>query len=417
MTANADARTPGRYGLIIFVILVTAYFFVYFHRVSLGVMGHDIVSDIGGSIGILSSVYFWTYTAMQIPSGLIADKYGPRAAGTVFLSLATIGSAVTSFSSDFTGLVVGKILIAAGMAVIYVPLMKIVSSWFPSSDFAVLNGVVIAVGNVGAMSAAGPLDMLCSMYGWRDVFLLLALITGVLAILCLAVVRDSPAERDDRFRIRSKRKVLPGLRHVASDGRRFWACALSYFLVYGTIMTFQGTWAAEYLRTEFGFASAAAWMVTLIGVGKILSTAAIGYGTSRGLIRSKRITMAAGTFCFAAVWGVIALSPGSLSDSTTWFAVCFLFGFFGGFMTLSFTQVKEWYPGEMAGTAVSAMNVFLFLGASVCTTVSSFLVGSDPGSYSFSGLWTLMFVLSLTAAVLVSLSLEKPHGSEVLEGD
>ncbi len=416
MTAQSDVRSPGRYGLIVFFILVTAYFLVYFHRVSLGVMGHDIVTDVGGSIGLLSSVYFWTYTAMQIPSGLIADKYGPRMAGTVFLSLATLGSLVTSFSSDFTGLVVGKVLIAAGMAVVYVPLMKVISSWFPSSDFAVLNGVVIAVGNVGAMSAAGPLYMLCNMLGWREVFLLLALMTGALAVLCLAVVRDSPSEKNEAFRIRSKGKVLPGLRTVMSDGRRFWACAISYFLVYGSIMTFQGTWAALYLRSEFGFITAAAWMVTVIGVGKILSTAAIGYCSSKGIIASKRNTMAAGTFCFAAVWGMIALSPEFLSGYVPWFAICFLFGFFGGFMTLSFTQVKEWYPGEMAGTAVSAMNVFLFLGASVCTTISSFMVEFDSGSYSFSGLWTLMFAMSLTAAILVSLSREK-RPSEIPEGD
>jgi len=407
LTDRHSASHGGSYAIVIFAVLVAAYFFVYFHRVSLGVMGQDIVAEVGGSVGILSSVYFWTYTFMQVPSGLIADKYGPRAAGTVFLAIATVGSLVSSLSGDFAGMVAGKILIAMGMAVVYVPLMKIVSSWFPSADFAVLNGIVISVGNVGAMSAAGPLDMLCTAFGWREVFLFLALITGVLSVLCAVLVRDSPAEKEDAFRIRSKQKVLPGLRTVMSDGRRFWTCALAYFLVYGSIMTFQGTWAAVYLKTEFGFLAAAAWMVTCIGVGKILSTAAIGYGTSKGIIRSKKTAMTAGTLCFAAVWAVIAVSPGIVSGEGAWFAVCFLFGFFGGFMTLSFTQVKEWYPGEMAGTAVSAMNVFLFLGASVCTTISSFIIGSDIVSGSFTPLWILMFVFSVMATVLVALSAEK----------
>ena len=399
-------------------MLTIGYFFVYFHRISVSVVGQDIVADVGGSIGLLSSVYYWTYTAMQIPSGLMADRFGPRAASTLFLLIASVGSLITCVGTEFWMIVLGKVMIAAGMAVVYVPLMKLVSVWFPKADFAVLSGIVIAVGNVGAIAATGPLEMLADALGWREVFLVLGLVTLVLALLCAVVIRNHPSERglpsvesvEGSGAVESSAAripVLKGLRIVFSGGRRFWTCALAYFLVYGTIMTFQGTWAVTYFNSVYGFVLSASWMVTALGVGKILSTLAIGAMTSRGVIRSKRRTMICGTSVFAAIWVVIFLFAGEIDSYWFWFAVSFLFGFFGGFMTLSFTQVKEWYPIAVSGTAVSGTNIFLFLGASVCTTVSGFMVGTSYTLENFTALWGLMTLFALIAVVLLALSVEK----------
>ena len=302
-----------RYRWAIFAVLTVGYFFVYFHRISVSVVGQDIVADVGGSIGFLSSVYYWTYTAMQIPSGVMADRFGARAASTVFLLIASIGSLVTCVGTEFWMIVLGKVMIAAGMAVVYVPLMKLVSVWFPKSDFAVLSGVVIAVGNVGAIAATGPLELMAQALGWREVFLVLGVITLVLAVLCATVIRNHPKDRglpsveavelsehgtavveSSAARI----PVMKGLHIVLSGGRKFWTCALAYFLVYGSIMTFQGTWAVTYFNNVYDFALSASWMVTALGVGKILSTLAIGGMTSRGIIRSKRKAMIYGTSVF-----------------------------------------------------------------------------------------------------------------------
>lgn len=411
-----------RYRWAIFAVLTVGYFFVYFHRISVSVVGQDIVADVGGSIGFLSSVYYWTYTAMQIPSGVMADRFGARAASTIFLLIASIGSLVTCVGTEFWMIVLGKVMIAAGMAVVYVPLMKLVSVWFPKSDFAVLSGVVIAVGNVGAIAATGPLELMAQALGWREVFLVLGVITLVLAVLCATVVRNHPKDRglpsveavelsehgtavveSSAARI----PVMKGLRIVLSGGRKFWTCALAYFLVYGSIMTFQGTWAVTYFNNVYDFVLSASWMVTALGVGKILSTLAIGGMTSRGIIRSKRKAMIYGTSVFTVLWAIIFVFAGDIDSYWFWFAVSFAFGFFGGFMTLSFTQVKEWYPIAISGTAVSGTNIFLFLGASVCTTISGAIIGTAYTLDNFTVLWGLMLLFSAVAVVLLVLSVEK----------
>ena len=414
-----------RYRWAVFAVLAVGYFFVYFHRMSVSVVGSDIVEEVGGTIGILSSVYFWTYTAMQIPCGLLTDRFGPRAVSTAFLIVASIGSLITSFGGSFWMMVLGKIMIAAGMAVVYVPLMKLVSVWFPKRDYAVLSGVVIAVGNVGAIAASGPLSLLAEAVGWREVFLILGVITLLLAASCALVIRDHPRQKglpsveesegipassdDSAGRV----PVLKGLRIVVSGGRRFWPCALAYFLVYGSIMVFQGTWAIKYFNSVYGFALSAAWMITALGIGKILSTVAIGALTTKGVITSKRSAMICGTAAFAAVWAVIFLFAGRIDSYWFWFSVSFLFGFFGGFMTLTFAAIKEWYPIAIAGTAVSAANIFLFLGASVGTTVSGWMIGTSYTLGNFSAVWGLMLAFAVVAVALLLLFREKSETDPV----
>ena len=410
-----------------FAVLAAAYFFVYFHRMSVNALGTDMISDVGGgSKEYLSSVYFWTYAFMQIPSGILSDRLGPRKASSVFLTLAAAGSFITVFGDTFLALAAGKVLIAAGMAVVYIPLMKIISVWFGKRDFPQLNGIVIAVGNVGALAASAPLVYLADAVGWRDVFLLLGGITVLLAFLCFAFVRDHPkdigapgiedvrAAEDVSDRSDGKAPVLSALKTVFGSGRVFWTMGLAYFLVYGTIMVFQGTTSIAYFRDHvYGF-PLAAWFVTMIGIGKIVSTVMIGRLVSRGTLRSKKRVTAAGTLAYAAVWAFIWLSAGDMDNQYVWFAVCALFGFFGGFMTLSFAQVKEWFPRSIAGTANSSMNVLLFLGASVGTTVAGLILHNVYTLENYGALWAVMFLAAAAASVLVLLSKERKEGDGLL---
>lgn len=432
-TKESDKRFVYRYRWIMFTLLVVAYFFVYFHRMFQNAVGGAIIDDVGtGTKELLSSIYFWTYAAMQIPSGIMSDRLGPRKTTFIFLSLAGIGSFITAVAVDFTAVAIGKVLIAAGMAVIYIPLMKIISVWFKKENFPELNGIVIAVGNVGALAAAGPLRVLATMMGWREIFLMLGAITIVLSLLCLALIRDHPrkmgrpgleeiAFAEDGIPItdRSDAKVpiLKGLLTVAKSGRIFWTMGLAYFMVYGTIMVFQGTTSIDYFNKHAYSFEWAAWFITMLGVGKIVSTILIGTLSSRGIIRSKKNVMASGIFFFAVTWGIIWLYAGQIESQWFWAAVCTLFGFFGGFMTLSFTQVKEWFPIALAGTSVSAMNVLLFLGAAICSSLANFVLHKVYILPNYQTLWMLMFFAAVIAFLLILLSKEKKEGDDIIQAE
>lgn len=400
---DQENRKTGYGAWIMFSILISAYFFVYFHRMSLAVVGGEIIEEVGGTLGVLSSVYFWTYAAMQIPCGVLSDRFGPRKVSFVFLSVAAAGSALTAAGETFGMMVAGKIMISAGMAAVYIPLMKTVAVWFPSRYFPQLNGIIIAVGNIGAIAASVPLEYMVFVLGWRDTFSVLAVLTLIIALLCFSFIRDPGTEKAETEKI----PMLAGLKEVFAGGRKFWPMALAYFFVYGSIMVFQGTWAKIYFVSAYGFAVWAAWIIASIGIGKVLSTVAAGIMAGRGIIKSKRRAMLAGTVCFAAVWLIIWLFAGEMNSPVFWTAVGTAFGFFGGFMSLSFSQVKEWYPVSLAGTSVAAMNVFLFLGASVATTVAGAIIGTTYTLSNFSAVWCVMFAAAATAAICVYFSKEK----------
>lgn len=403
ITNDLKIKRASRYAWMMFVILLAAYFFVYLHRMSVAVVGRDIVEEVGGNIGYLSSVYFWTYAAMQIPCGMLSDRFGPRKVSFIFLTIAAAGSAVTAFGDTFGFVVIGKMMIAAGMAAVYIPMMKFVATWFPSHYFPQLNGIIIAVGNIGAISATVPLDVAVSNFGWRGTFILLAIITITIAVLCLALLKDRPPDAPAK---QNKMGMVEGLKTVFAGGRKFWPMALAYFLVYGSIMVFQGTWSKVYFDSVYGFTVLSVWLVAMIGIGKIVSTVLVGIMAGHKIISSKRIMMLLGNVGFATVWLAVWIFAGKMDSALFWGAVCTLFGFFGGFMTLSFSQVKEWFPVSIAGTSVAAMNVFLFLGASVWTTVAGAIIGTSYTLENFSVVWGIMFVGSLVAVAAVYVSKE-----------
>ena len=212
----------------------------------------------------------------------------------------------------------------------------------------ILNLLPSGILREGVVNVMGPgmvidiehlnLELLADALGWREVFLVLGLITLILAVLCAVIVRNHPSDRGlpsvedvelSEWGVQAVESsaaripVLQGLRIVFSGGRKFWTCALAYFLVYGTIMTFQGTWAVTYFNSVYGFVLSASWMVTALGIGKILSTLAIGAMTTRGIIRSKRKAMIYGTTVCAALWVIIFAFAGEVQSYWFWFAGSF----------------------------------------------------------------------------------------------
>ncbi len=397
-----------KYAWVMFAIFLVAYFFVYFHRMSLNVVGPDITNEVGGNYVYLSSIYFWTYAAMQIPCGMLADRFGPRKVAFIFLFMAALGSAVTAFGETFMAAAIGKMMIAAGMAAVYIPMMKVVATWFPPNYFPQLAGIVIAVGNIGAISATVPLQIAVEALGWRGTFELLAVITLIIAVLCLILIRDLPSETS----VKKNTNMIAGLKTVFSGGRKFWPMALAYFLVYGTIMVFQGTISKSYFNDTYTFTTLTIWIVAMIGIGKILSTVLVGILSGRGVIRSKRTAMFFGNVGFALVWLVLWVYAGEMDNAIFWGVVCTLFGFFGGFMSLSFTQVKEWHPTSISGTAVAALNVFLFLGSAISLEIAGYMLGKTPSLGDYSAVWGLMFVFSVIAILAVFVSKENIKTSQ-----
>ena len=150
----------GRYRWAVFGILALVYFFVYFHRVSPAIMAKSLMNEFtigAGALGALGAAYFYPYAIAQLPSGILSDTWGARKTAGIFVLVAAVGALVSGLATNFNMVVIGRVLIGFGVGFVYIPIMRILADWYRVHEFASLTGVLLAVGNIGALSAAAPL--------------------------------------------------------------------------------------------------------------------------------------------------------------------------------------------------------------------------------------------------------------------
>jgi sugar phosphate permease len=246
---NDKVSKVMKYRWVVFVILALAYFFVYFHRVSTAVVASDIMNTFGigaASIGLLGSAYFYAYTAMQLPSGILTDIWGVKKTAGIFTLLAAFGAILTGLASNFTLVLIGRVLIGIGVAMVYIPIMKVLAVWFKKNEFASMSGLLLAVGNIGALSAAGPLAIMAAFFGdWQKVFLMLGIFSVLLAVGIFMLVKEKPEDMDcpsiteieahengEKYVPPKALEKIPmgeALRQTFSAGLKFWPISTGSF--------------------------------------------------------------------------------------------------------------------------------------------------------------------------------------------
>ena len=236
----------------IFAILGLGYFFVYFHRLSLPVVANELVRDFqttASVMGLLGSIYFYCYAAMQIPAGLLSDSLGPRKTVTFSLLIASAGSILFGMASGIGMAFVGRVMVGLGVSMVFIPTMKIISRWFRADEFALMAGLLNAIGGAGALGATWVLALMTGLFGWRVSFELIGAATFALLILVWIVVRDRPEdkgwpplsesanEQGKNSPSMGKISLWDGFRKVISE-RYFWPLAVWYFFDCGIFFGF-----------------------------------------------------------------------------------------------------------------------------------------------------------------------------------
>ncbi len=435
MTIEAEKKKRMlSYRWAVFAVLALAYFFVYFHRTTGGAIS-DTLQDYFGvgtaSVALLASAYLYAYTLMQIPSGILTDKFGPRKAATIFIFLIAIGSVLSAFSAtsnDFNLMIVGKFVIGIGAAVVYIPIMKVLAVWYRKNEFASMSGILLLVGNVGGIAAATPMVLMMDSLGVQNTYFVLALVTAAIAALCWFMVRNHPSEMELPSieeivseetgepiveSTSAKMGTVEALKKTFSSGRRFWPLAIWFFFMYGTIMLWQASQAGSFYKSIYGFTgSDAGLMVTMVGIGMVAGCPIAGRLSDKYL-RSRKKVILIGTIIYTCIWGVIWATAGNdgMDSMAVQAVINFLFGFFGGFFVVSYAQIKELYPIAMAGTSTAALNLFPFAGGAILITIAGFIV-TDKTLAQFQTVWLMAFVMMLIACICAFLSVEKGSGEK-----
>jgi sugar phosphate permease len=365
LAAAGQSSPPVWLSSVIWSIAALFYLTGFYQRVSLGVMTDELMRGFGisaAALGTLSAFYYYAYVAMQIPTGMVVDSWGARRLLIWGAMAAALGTFLFGLTSNFALACVGRAIIGAATAVAWVVSLKLATHWFAGRKFAMLSGLGLLIGNLGAIVAQIPLRLLINRFEWREVVLGSAVLILVVGVLAFALVKNDPSNNGfasyappvlQQQEISSLREVLDGFRRIWRY-RNTWLIFLGQGAVAGSILTFTGLWGTPYLRARFGLkATTAAAACTVMIVCWAAASPLCGALSDR-IGRRKPIHFY-GCLVITAGWLVLFYLPG-LSFSAFVF-IGALVGLATGGNVLGFAYAKESVPIRYLGTASGLINM------------------------------------------------------------
>jgi MFS family permease len=343
----------------VFVPFALGYFLSYLYRVVNAVIAPDLVRDVGldaNHLGLLTSSYFLTFAASQLPLGILLDRLGPRRTEATLLLFAAAGAFVFGLADSAAGLIAGRAMIGLGVSACLMAAFKAFVMWFPSQRLPFINGCQMAAGGLGALAATAPVEAALTLTDWRGVFLVLGALTLVVAVTIFVVV---PEQRGAQASTRL-RDQLGGIAQVFTSSL-FWRIAPLTVMSQASFLSIQGLWSGPWLRDVAGlereavanhlFVVAAAMVAGFIFMGWIAER------LSRLGIRPMTVAVTGMTLFMAtqavmvAHWLVPVL------------ALWVLFGFFGTTGILPYAALSQRFPPHLAGRLNTGLNVLVFVVA------------------------------------------------------
>ena len=379
-----EQRRFERTRVIIYTILVLSYMSVYFHRMAPGVVSAELMASFHTSataLGSLAAMYYYIYTLMQIPAGVLADTLGNRYSVTVGNLIAGAGSIVFGLAETIEVASFGRFMVGLGVSVIFVGLMKNNAVWFREKIYGLVAGFTILMGNLGSILAAKPLSALLNIWSWQTIFISIGILSLVLSILTLLFVRNRPedagfpsiremdgltshAERHqhwlrDLYKVVKSVSVWPG----------FWI----NFGMGGGLFAFAGLWGIPLLRDSYGLSrDDASLYTTLMLIGLAVGSLLAGWISDRMGLRKP--IMLASSIIYAISWLVLMYAPWQPGIFSM--ILFLLIGLTGGGFVLTYPCAKEVTQPALSGMAISLVNTGLFLGAAIAQPLFGWVLDS-----------------------------------------
>lgn len=363
----SESLPPLRLAWTVWGLGAALYIFGFFQRVAPGVMTTELIADFnltGAELGNLSAFYFYSYVAMQIPTGLLADSWGPRRLLTAGALVAGLGSLCFAFADGMFWACAGRLLIGGSVAVAFVAMMKLSSHWMALRHFSLASGMALFLGILGAVFAGTPLRLLVTSYGWRPVMLASSVFPFFVAALIWVIVRDDPKERGcSSYAPKVKAEgpqigVIAGLRQVFTY-RNTWLLSIAPGALAGSVLTFAGLWGVPFLTSHYGMsapkaaATCSAMLLAWAVGGPLCGNLSDRFG------RRKPVYMG-GCAVIAAAWALAIFVPGL--PLAFLIGLLMIIGFAAGGIIIGFAYVKESVPSHLAGTAAGVCNMGVMVG-------------------------------------------------------
>jgi MFS family permease len=373
MMANNRAMNfsffKSTYPWVIVLCGMLFYCYNYFLRVSPSVMQNELsqVFHINAyQFGTLAAFYYYAYTPMQIPAGLIYDKFGARFVLCGACLLAALGLNVFITADTYMMAGCGRFMIGLGGAFAYIGTLKLAALWLPSDRFATAAGLTTAVGMTSGALSQTYLTKLIDVIGYQD-SLRTAMFAGILlSIMMLFLIRSRPSDLDNKLSNAecapmTIKQVISALRIIFTNPQ-MWLIGIIGCLLYLPSSVFLDLWGIPYLKSVYHLTSSEAVAISSYTFyGWIISGPIIGAFSDK--IKRRCLPLMCTGFFAALLLCAVFYLPGI--NTSGLYVVFFMIGFCCGAHPLCFALGKESNPIQISGTAVAITNMLIMTGGAM----------------------------------------------------
>ncbi len=402
-TGASRAAIPLGASIVLVATLGSIYMVSQFLRNSVGVIAPNLASELAlnaSEIGLLSSTFFFSFAAAQIPLGIALDRYGPKRCMLVCSVIAVIGTILFAISTSPWALIFSRVLMGLGSSCYLMAPLALYAQRYPPDRFSMLVGLQLGVGSVGTLLATAPLALSTAAIGWRASFAVVAGIVAVAGLLVAAVVREGREPHHEHRETfgESIAGVIEALRTPSIT-----ALFLMQLATYSSFVLIVGLWGGPYLTHIYGY--------DLMSRGEILFLAAFGqiagammWGPLDRLFGNYKTPIIIGLFLTVLSLGALAVF-GKLP--VMWMIVCFVgVGFFSAYTSLLIAHGKSLFPPRLVGRGMTLLNMGTMGGVFLTQTVSGFVINVFPsvnGAYPLTA-YRIVFAIQLAFLLLAGLS-------------
>lgn len=348
-----------RLALRMFALFASAYVLSYAFRAINAVMAEPLTQELrlsSADLGLLASGFFLTFALMQLPVGILLDRYGPRRTEVSLLGVAAIGALIFSLADSFVWLWIGRAMIGVGVSACLMASVKAYSLYFRPHMQASMSSWMLMAGSLGALAVTTPVEAVIPFIGWRGVFLLMAILCVVaMVILWFGLpVLFSPQKTE------SLSVMVQGYRQVFNH-RHFWRVAPLAAVTQGGFIAFQGLWIGPWLTRVTGLSNSQAaqsmfWISLVLMIGYFL----LGMVTRR-VAKAKGDEERIMQIGLAITLVLTAWQVFMGIDSSLWLWLIQALFLASGIMTYSICNRA--FPKRLTGRSSTALNLLIFVGA------------------------------------------------------
>ena len=398
---------------------VFAYVIAVLHRTSFGVSGLSAADRFSISPSVLSSfvvLQIVVYAGMQIPAGVLLDRYGSRIMIAVGAFIMMSAQLALAFTESLPVAIGARIAVGAGVALTFISVLRLVPQWFPPRQVPLVSQFTGILGQLGQVMSALPFMLLLSGPGWTFAYGSAAAV-GLLAFaLALSVIRDAPPGADVVA-------VPAGAKEIGRQIKTVWmrpGTRLGFFSHMGTqfsITTFALLWGVPYLKSAQGLDSATVGsLLTLSVISAIVAGPILGILTGRYPMRRSWLVLT--IMVASALMWTIVLSRSEPSPLWLLTILVVVISVGGPGSVIGFDYARTSNPSSAMGTAQGMVNIGGFLASLIVIQVMGVILG-HMGGYTFDGFrvaWMVQYPVWVLGIIGVLVTRGKARRALAAEG-